>query len=117
MSESPDDGCYENASTFDRLRNCVDGLLKKFGSPDSLLREGDYCVHADYTGQPQVVVFVHDLRLLRPRVVSALQDLVKDFPGWQVEVTVAVRGHYEDWPNMGLYVREHEIIDGLLRRY
>ena len=55
--------------------------------------------------------------MLRPTVIAELQRLIKQFPGWEIEVTVAVRGHYDDWPRMGLYIRPHEIIDGLQRQY
>jgi hypothetical protein len=41
----------------------------------------------------------------------------RGFPGWELVVAVAVPGHYDDWPDMGLYVRLHEIIDGLQRKY
>ena len=55
--------------------------------------------------------------MLRPPVVTALQELITEFPGWQITVTITVRGHYDDWPNMGLYIRPHEVIDGLQRQY
>ena len=104
---------------FERLRDRTYDLLKGFGRSDYLPvhPHGDYSVHGDYAGYPEVVVFVNDLQMLRPPVIAALQRLIKEFPGWQVTVTVAVRGHYDDWPRMGLYIRPHEIIDGLQRQY
>jgi hypothetical protein len=102
---------------FERLRHKVDGVLAKHGSPDTLSKQGDYTVHGDYSGHPQVVAFIGKLDMLRPEIVKELQHVVKDFPGWEIEITVAVRGHYYDWPNMGLYIRPHEIIDGLQRQY
>jgi hypothetical protein len=107
----------EQTLIFERLRWGVDAILQKFGRPDSLSTQGDYTVHGDYSGHPQVVAFVGDLKMLRPAVIYELQRLVKDFTGWEIEITVAVRGHYGDWPNMGLYIRPHEIIDGLQRQY
>jgi hypothetical protein len=77
---------------------------------------GDYAVHGDYSGHPQVVIFVSNLQMLRPAVVTALQELIKGYPGWQISMTVALRDH-RDWPRMGLYIRPHEIIDGLQRQY
>jgi hypothetical protein len=68
-------------------------------------------------GLPQVKVGVHDLRLLDPHIIKWLQNIVAGFPGWEIVVTVAVRGHYDDWPDMGLYVRTHEIFDTLQRQY
>jgi hypothetical protein len=73
-------------------------------------------VHGDYTEYPQVVVFVDNLKLLRTPVVSALQDFIKDFPGWQIDLMVTLRGH-EDWPNMGISIRANEIVDDLQRQY
>ncbi len=107
----------EHVEVFERLRHRVDNILKKYGTPDSLSRKGDYTVHGDYNSHPQVVAFVGRLDMLRPAVIDELQRLIKEFPGWEVEVAVAVRGHYDDWPNMGLYIRPHEIIDGLQRKY
>jgi hypothetical protein len=107
----------DQADVFERLRNRVKDLMQRFGVPDSLSRDGDYAVHGDYNGHPQVVVFVGNLELLRPKIVDELQKVIREFPGWEIDVTVAIRGHYSDWPNMGLYIRPHEIIDGLQRQY
>ena len=104
---------------FKSLRDRTDSLLQRFGEPDYQPNRshGDYSVHGDFGGYPELVVFVGNLKMLAPPVIVALQKLVKEFPGWQITVTVAVRGHYDDWPNMGLYVRPNEIIDGLQREY
>ncbi len=109
----------EQVELFERLYNRVEHLLENFGRPDYLpdYPQGDYSVHGDYTGYPQVVIFVRNLELLKPEIVSQLQRLVQEFPGWQIVMTVAVRGHDGDWPDMGLYVRPHEIIDGLQRQF
>jgi hypothetical protein len=97
----------------------VKELMRRFGQPDYLpgKAHGDYAVHGDYGGHPEIVVFVHNLATLRSSLVSELQTLICDFPGWQVTVTVGVWGHLRDWPDMGLYIRPHEIIDGLQRQY
>jgi hypothetical protein len=109
----------EQVSTFERLRDRTWDILKHFGKVHYLPTQphGDYSVHGDYAGYPEVVVFVDNLEMLRPPVVAALKDLIKDYPGWQITMTIAVRGHYNDWPHMGLYIRPHEIIDGLQRQY
>jgi hypothetical protein len=107
----------EQVEVFERLRQRLDDILEKYGVPDSLSRKGDYTIHGDYNGHPQVVAFIGKLEMLQPAVIIELQRLIKEFPGWEIEVTVAVRGHYDDWPNMGLYIRPHEIIDGLQRQY
>lgn len=111
------DRSEDRIATFEALRERVKGVLQRFGVPESLTRDGDYTVHGDYSGHPEVVVFVGNLELLRPEVVDQLQQVIRQFPGWQIVMTVAVRRHYDDWPNMGLYIRPHEIIDGLQRQY
>jgi hypothetical protein len=117
--DEPNSRDQEQAEVFESLRDRVFNLLERFGRPDYLPAQpnGDYSVHGDYAGYPELVVFVSNLQMLRPPVVTALQELVKEFPGWQITVTIAVREHYDDWPHMGLYIRPHEIIDGLQRQY
>ncbi|WP_146617607.1 hypothetical protein [Rhodoplanes serenus] len=105
------------AETFDRLIDRVGKLLEQFGRHDSLLEMGDYSIYGDYWGFPQVKVTVENLKLLRPDIVERLQGVVADFPGWEIVVAVAVPEHISDWPDMGLYIRPHEIIDGLQRQY
>jgi hypothetical protein len=104
-------------AVFERLRDRVDKLLERFGRPDYLpeRRFGDYQVLGDYSDYPRVVAFVDNLKLLRSPVVDALQELIKDFPGWQIDLMVTTRGH-EDWPNMGISIRQNEIVDDLQRQ-
>jgi hypothetical protein len=108
----------EQYDVFEDLEARVDKLLERFGRPDYLPGQpyGDYQVHGDYSEYPQVVVFVESLKLLQPPVVNALQELVKEFPGWQIDLMVTLRGH-DDWPNMGISIREGEIVDDLQRQF
>ena len=60
---------------FEALRDRVDKLLERFGRPDFMPgqpAQGDYSVHGDYSEYPQIVVFVHNLELLRHPAVVAL---------------------------------------------
>jgi hypothetical protein len=109
---------HAEAEVFERLYERARDLLRHYGRPNFLPEQpqGDYTVHGDYGGCPEIVVFASSLEMLRPPVVQALQNLVREFPGWQVTVTVAVRGRYDGWPNMGLYIRPFEIVDGLQRQ-
>jgi hypothetical protein len=109
----------QEAAIFEQLYPRVEGLLKRFGRPNYVPGQplGDYAVHGDYSGHPQVVVFISNLEMLRPAVVHDLRQLIKEYSGWQITMTVAIRGHHHDWPNMGLYIRPQELIDGLQRQY
>jgi hypothetical protein len=108
----------EQFEIFERLRVRIDNFLEQYGQPDSLSEGlGDYSAHADFRQSPQVKVSIGNLELLRPFIVYQLQKIVQDFPGWEIVYAVAVDGHFDDWPNMGLYIRGHEIIDGLQRQY
>jgi hypothetical protein len=93
----------KRAEVFEHLRDRTFDLLEEFGEPDFQPHksQGDFSVHGDYSGYPELVVFVSNLTMLKPKVVLALRDLIKEFPGWQIAVTVAVRGHFDDWPHMG----------------
>ena len=120
MASDQDVSSERQLKTFEDLRDRAFALLEQFGESGyhpPYPSEVDYSVEGDFTGYPEVVVYVDNLKMLRPPVINALQALIKECPGWQITVTVAVRGHYNDWPNMGLYVRPHEIIDGLQRQY
>jgi hypothetical protein len=108
----------EQYEVFERLCDLVESVLERFGRPDYLPGQpyGDFQVHCDYSEYPQVVVFVDNLRILLPPVVDALQQLVKEYPGWQIDLRVTTRGH-EDWPSMGISIRANEIVDDLQRQY
>jgi hypothetical protein len=117
MTSDEDHLHQSRLKAFELLVAEIDKLLERFGRHDSLSRFGDYSIYGDYWGYPQVKVSVHELSLLQPRIVTMLQHLVSDFPGWEIIIAVAVRGHYDDWPDMGLHIRQHEIVDGLQRQY
>lgn len=102
---------------FEQLRTEINELLPQYGRPDSLSGLGDYSVHADFQQSNQVKVSIGNLELLKPLIIAQLQAIVRKFPGWEIVVAVAVDGHFDDWPDMGLYIRPHEIIDELQRQY
>ena len=112
-----DDRYEQQLKIFEQLRERINKLLNRFGEPDSLVHLGDYSVHGDYWGYPQVKVSLGKLELLRPEIIDLLQKSLTGFSGWEIVVAVAVRGHYDDWPEMGLFIRAREIIDGLQRQY
>jgi hypothetical protein len=89
--------------------------LSKFGQEDTHL-PGDFWVHDEYWGYPQVKVYLGNLALLQTPLVSELRTLLSDFPGHEIIVAIAVLGR-EHWPDMGLTIRAHEIVDRLQREY
>jgi hypothetical protein len=107
----------EQYSTFLRLRDRIDNLLEQYFRPDSLSGLGDYSAHYDFVQSPQVKVSIANLEMLQPLIVYQLQDIVKEFSGWEIVYAVTVDDHLEDWPDMGLYIRGNEIIDTLQRQY
>jgi hypothetical protein len=107
----------QQVKIFERLVDLIVRLMNKFGRHSTLLERGDYSVYDDYWGYPQVKVTVCTFDLLKPSVVKALQSIISKFPGWEIVVALYIRGGGENWPDMGLIIRGHEIIDGLQRQY
>jgi hypothetical protein len=108
----------DRLDVFEQLYPRVVEVMKNFGRPDFLPGQpkGDYTVHGDFGGHPEAVIYVRNLAMLRPDIVRELQKLIREFPGWQITITVSM-WNQDDWPNMGLYIRPNEIIDGLQRQY
>ncbi|MGE0750269.1 MAG: hypothetical protein AB7K64_06725 [Variibacter sp.] len=101
---------------WERLYSRVCNVLKNFGKEDPFGKE-DYWVHDDNWGSLQVKVYINNLALLEPGVIQLLQKTLKDLHGWELVIAIDVPGAGESWPNMGLKIRQHEIIDGLQRQY
>jgi hypothetical protein len=116
MTDQDEDRHYEQqVETFEHLTKIVNGVLEQFGFRDTY--DGDYSIYEDYWGFPQVKVSIANLKMLEPFVIQGLQQVIKAYPGWEIVVAVVHRPNYKDWPEMGLYIRPHEIIDGLQRQY
>lgn len=90
--------------------------LAKFGTEDST--DGDFWVVDESNDLTQHKVYFNRLHMLEPRIVKAVQDLLSEFPDWEVFIAISI-DEYEgqDWPEMGLIIRQHEIVDGLQRQY
>jgi hypothetical protein len=113
-----DDGIDKRADveTWQRFFLLLRRCLRRFGTEDA--DQGADCwVDDEHWGRRQQKVYVRNLELLRPAVVNAMQALLTEFPGWEIMVAVAVPGEGDAWPDMGLTIRAHEIIDGLQRPY
>ena len=105
----------QEADIWQRLYDRVAELLEQFGEEDGAV-EGDYWIHDSYWGYPQIKIFAN-LSMLDPSIVRQLREIIVDFPGWEIVVAVSERGKSETWPDMGLLIRGHEILDGLQRQY
>ena len=113
----PDEHYRQQVRLFEQLADRIEGVLKRFGQPYSLVHRGDFSIYLDYWGHPQVKVSICRLELLRPEIITLLQRTLARFPGWEIVVAVVLREHLDDWPDMGLIIRAHEIIDGLERQH
>lgn len=94
---------------YGRLRK----TLLRFGTEGGL-SPADCWIEEDNWGYRQHKVYVRNLKMLSPLVVKSLQQVMMDFPDWEIMIAVSVR---DEWPDMGLTIRAHEIIDGLQRQY
>jgi hypothetical protein len=106
----------EQMRTWELLYERIGGLLRKFGV-ESPVGKGDYWVDDDNPGFRQQKVYLNNLELLKPVVIAALQQLLWERPEWEIMIAVYIPKLGETWPDMGLTIRTHEIIDGLQRQY
>ncbi len=127
----------EQVKQFEKLLARVETTLERYGRPfgyygadgrqvdfnergernSAFHDSGDFLLCSDYWGYPQVLVSIGNLSLLRPNVIAALREHLHGLPDWEIVIAVALDEHLEDWPEMGLFIRQNEIIDGLQRQY
>ena len=106
----------EQERIWDILYARISGMMKRFGKEDG--REpGDYWIVDDNWGSKQHKIMFYSLKMLQPDIVRALQRVLIDYPAWEIVVALYIRAMGETWPDMGLIVRAHEIVDGLRRQY
>lgn len=117
MVTEEDRAHQEQVGIFERLCERIEQFLELHGQPDTLLGLGDYSIYWDYWGYSQVKLSIGNLKLLEPPIVKGLQNILKEFPGWEIVAAVAVAGHFYDWPDMGLIIRGNEIVDDLQRQF
>lgn len=108
-----------DSRVFDRLFKRVHAEMAKHGREDSFdpPTTGDYLVWQEFQREGQLDISFENFELLRPPVIGALQDILKDFPGWEILMIVERLHATDKWPGMGLVIRAHEVIDDLLRDY
>jgi hypothetical protein len=103
----------EFGDVFDRVLD----VMQKYGTRNNLKMYVDYDLYEPYNGWSQVLVYVLNLKVLHPRLVAKLRRVVSRRPNWEIVVAVAVEEHLQDWPEMGIRIRAHEIVDALQRDF
>ena len=114
--QTEDDDDTEQMRIWEILYVRLKDILDEFGREDWLGR-ADYWIVSDNWGTLQHKLYITNLDLLAPSVVKLLQNALAEFPGWEIVVAVDLREKGYSWPNMGLTIRAHEIIDELQRQY
>jgi hypothetical protein len=106
----------EQIRVWEKLYVRIKDTLDEFGRED-WLGHGDYWIISDNWGTAQHKVYIDNLDLLAPSIVKLLQNILADFPDWEIVVAIDFKDKGLSWPNMGLTIRAHEIIDELQRQY
>jgi hypothetical protein len=103
-----------------RLYRRIKTALKPYGKSDYVTDDGlqvaDYYFVQDNWGGLLHQIEVHSLHMLQPAVIKSLQNVLRDFPEWEIVVRVDVPG-METWPDMGLTVYADSICDALKREH
>jgi hypothetical protein len=102
--------------TWARLYSQLVAYFERQGTEDAFGR-GDFWVVDDNYSWPSNMIYFFNLDLMTVTNILHLQSLLADCPGWSIYLVVDVVGKETEWPPMGVTVRRHEIIDGLLRKY
>jgi hypothetical protein len=110
------DSGQQQIETWDLLYHWICQYVRRLGT-EGVLETDDCWVHDDNWGSKQQKIYIRNLGLLKPTIIKSLQLMLKEFPDWEIRVAVAVPGAGRAWPDMGLTIRAHEIIDGLQRQY
>jgi hypothetical protein len=90
--------------------------LDQFGKRDAF-RKGDYWLVDDNWGWRRQQLEIQNLDFLAPRVVTSLQNLLADYPTWEITVRVDVPGKENSWPGMGVIIHSDEVVDELKREF
>lgn len=95
---------------YERVKATLDrfGQINAFG-------DGDYWLVDDDWGWFRQQVEFHTLKMLRPEVIDELQNIIANYPDWEITVRIDLFDRLGKWPGMGLFVRSDEIIDELRR--
>jgi hypothetical protein len=103
-----------HTTTWRQIFGRTQRAMAPFGQDDDA--GGDYWVPNLVPIDRAQVVELHNLHLLRPEVMKALYAVIKDFPGWRMEISVVCpeKGIYLD-AGSGLIIDSNGILDLLAR--
>ncbi len=102
--------------TWGDLYTQVRSLLALYGKENAFGR-GDFLLVDDNYGWRRQIVNIFTLKMLNPEIISSLRQLLADLPDWEIVYALDVPGKETEWPDMGLTIRKHEIVDGLRREF
>jgi hypothetical protein len=94
------------------LHDRVAKLLVRYGKID-FSPGADFWLVDENLGWWRQIIELHNLTLLDPAIIKQMQDLLADYPDWEILVRVVLDGQ-EDIA-MGLIIANDEIIDDLQR--
>jgi len=106
----------EQSEAWEVLYERVKTVLHQFGVEDHF-GDGDYLIVDDNYGWRRHSIELHKLHMLRPEIAVQLQELLNDYPDWEIVMAVDVPGTENTWPRMGITIYKHEIVDDLQRQY
>jgi hypothetical protein len=98
------------------LHDRVAEVLERHGKIDAF-GKGDYWLVDENLGLWRQKVEVQNLNLLKPSIVKQLQDLLADYPDWEITVRVDIVGQEDTLPPMGLLIASDELFDDLQRDF
>ena len=93
----------------------IKGVLLQYGQDD--IDGGEYFVVDEIFSSYVHQIEMHKLHMLRPEIIESLQSLLKDYPDWEIEISIFVPEEDIDIdPGEGLTLRDDEIVDALDRQ-
>jgi hypothetical protein len=111
-----EDDLTQQEREWGMLHDRLSEVLRQFGVEDHF-GNGDYLLVDDNYGWQRHIIEVQKLHMFELPVVKIVQSLLREFPGWEVNMIVDVPGTEQSWPNMGIMIRGNSIVDDLQRQY
>jgi hypothetical protein len=99
---------------WDELYQRLKSILQPYG--EDAMSGGDYFLVDENFGRYTHQVEMHQLHMLRPEIIKALQGTLVGYPDWEIEISVSVaeEGIVID-PGKGPTLHDDEIVDALDR--